>query len=79
MLQFFESWQKHSKGLGFLSKNTSVGLRVTLQATKDLVRHVDDLQWVLSRSMRDRRATPKMHKGGSKQPRERFGFWHVMG
>ncbi|KAH6922352.1 hypothetical protein HPB50_013392 [Hyalomma asiaticum] len=35
MMEFMDSWENHSKGLGFLSKNTSVGL---IQTTKDLLR-----------------------------------------
>ncbi|XP_054924287.2 uncharacterized protein [Dermacentor andersoni] len=42
MLEFLDSWEDHSKGLGFLSKHISVGLCVTLRTTKDLLRYLTE-------------------------------------
>lgn len=42
MLQFLDEWETHAKGLGFLSKSTSEGLRVTIHATKELLKYLTE-------------------------------------
>ncbi|XP_049273583.1 uncharacterized protein LOC125759223 [Rhipicephalus sanguineus] len=39
-LKFLDLWEAHAKGLGCLSKSTAVGLRVTLQSTKHLLKYL---------------------------------------
>lgn len=41
-LQFLNAWEAHAKGLGFLSRSTSEGLRVTIQATKELLKYLTE-------------------------------------
>lgn len=39
-LKFLDLWEAHARGLGFLSKSTAVGLRVTLKSTKHLLEYL---------------------------------------
>ncbi|KAH7977972.1 hypothetical protein HPB49_004106 [Dermacentor silvarum] len=41
-LKFLDLWEAHAKGRGFLSKSTAVGLRVTLQSTKHLLKYLTE-------------------------------------
>ncbi|KAH7970377.1 hypothetical protein HPB49_004856 [Dermacentor silvarum] len=42
MLEFLDQWEAHARGLGFLSKSTSEGLRVTIHSTKDLLKYLTE-------------------------------------
>lgn len=38
---FSTQWEAHGRGLGFLSKSTAEGLRVTIHSTKDLSKYLN--------------------------------------
>lgn len=42
MLEYPDKWEAHAEGVGFLSINTSEGLRVTIHSTKALLKYLTD-------------------------------------
>ncbi|XP_037526273.1 uncharacterized protein LOC119403406 [Rhipicephalus sanguineus] len=43
MLEFLDPWEAHAGGLGFLSKSTAEGLRVTIHSAKDLLKYLTEM------------------------------------
>lgn len=42
MLEFLDKWEAYAKGLGFLSRSTSEGLRVSIHSTKALLKYLTE-------------------------------------